>query len=214
MRDQKLRAAAALAVAATLAGCATAPPPPPVTAFTRSDCALSADLKAAVSLTPPKEKAAYAVVTPVGAATPCLDRDGVRAPYVVYALPAEHADKTITVGSTLEVGRLLAPDVALLGREGQVVRTFAATEYFFRGPVYSVQFRPRPEEAYVLVTADPKRVGQRYDSIAIGTSTTTVSTGYAVASWTSGVDASHSRTFSYEGAVQVSVYDSDTGKKK
>lgn len=194
--------------------CATTPPPPPITSFTRTDCAAAPDLASTISLTPEKPKASHAVITPLSAASPCLTRDGASGPYVVYALPTDFGDKTITVGSTLETGRLLAPDVTLLDRSGQVSRTFAKEDYFFRGPVFSVQFRPRVEEAYILVVADKARVGQKYDSISIGTSTTTVSTGYAVATWTSGVDSSHSRTFSYEGAVQVSVYDSDFPKKR
>jgi hypothetical protein len=72
-----------------------------------------------------------------------------------------------------------------------------------------VQFRPRAGEAYVLVSADPALVGQRYDSIVIATSTASAATAAGAFSWTTGVDGAQSRTFSYEGTIQVSVYDSD-----
>jgi hypothetical protein len=94
--------------------------------------------------------------------------------------------------------------------QGRVSRTFTPSDYFFRGPVYSVLFRPRAGEAYVLVTADAARVGQRYDSISIGTGSVYFADG---GSWRYGVDASHSRVFSYEGAVQVIINDSDTKEK-
>ncbi len=58
-----------------------------------------------------------------------------------------------------------------------------------------------------MVTTDRSRVGQHYDSIAIGTSTTTTTSGGFTASWTSGTDQKVSRTFSYEGAIEVDVYD-------
>jgi hypothetical protein len=110
----------------------------------------------------------------------------------------------------LEPLRIQSPAVALLDREGRVTRTFSAEDYMYRGSVYSVQFRPRETEAYVLVTTDPARVGQRYDSIVVGVMTTTVSTGYGTSQWRSGTEQAQSRVFSWEGTIQVSVADSDT----
>ena len=65
-----------------------------------------------------------------------------------------------------------------------------------------MQFRPRAGEAFILVTAEPALVGQRYDSISIATYTTATYVGAGAVTWTSGVDSAHSRVFSYEGAVQ------------
>ena len=205
---------AALVLAGLLAGCATAPPPGAVTTFARTDCATTADLSAAISLTPPKqkEKAVHTVVTPVKADTPCLRREGTASPYVLYALPADLHDKSVIVGGVLEAARIVSPDVRLLDSRGAVVRTFPPTDYYYRGPVFSVQFTPRPGEAYVLVDIDPSRVGQRYDSIAIGTSTVSTYAAGATISWRSGVDTSQSRTFSYEGSVQATVFDSEVKK--
>ncbi|MBK8543082.1 MAG: hypothetical protein IPL62_05620 [Caulobacteraceae bacterium] len=62
----------------------------------------------------------------------------------------------------------------------------------------------------MMVTVDPQLVGQRYDSINISTSTTGTVAGGVYVSWTSGVDAAQSRAFSYEGAVSVTISDSDT----
>lgn len=195
-----------------LAACATGPaipPPAAVLEYSRVDCAAAPELSAAISLTPEKERALYSVNAPT--AHGCLTRaEGGNTPYVTFALPADHADKTIIVGASLEPLRIQSPSVAILGRDGQVTRTFRPDEYMYRGAVYSVQFRPRADEAYVLVTTDPSRVGQRYDSISVGVATTTISTGYGTSHWRTGTEAAQSRVFSWEGAVQVSVADSDT----
>jgi hypothetical protein len=207
----------ALPLAALLAGCATTPPPA-VTAFARQDCAAAPDLAGAISLTPPKEKAEFVVTTPVGAGAACLARPGGAAPYVLYALPADFDDKTLMVGANLEAARVLSPEVSILDGQGQVTRRFGEADYLFRGTVYSVQFRPKVGEAYLLVAADPARVGQSFEAIHIGTSTTStvipVGGAYATANWTSGVDQKVARTFSYEGAIEVTVFDSDTKTRR
>lgn len=204
-------ALAVVAGAALTASCATAPPPlPPVLDYVRQDCHASPDVSAAVSLTPEKETNGYLVTTVVGPQTPCLTRAGMATPYVVYALPTDLGDKTLAVGGLLEAMRILSPEVSVLDARGRVTRTFAPSDYFHRGPVYSVQFRPRDGEAFVLVTSDPARVGRRYEAINVGTNTTTVYTGFGTANFTTGVEASTSRMFSHEGAIQVIVYDTDT----
>jgi hypothetical protein len=208
------RTLVALAVAGLVASCATPKPPPPVTTFGRANCVAAPALAAAVALTPEKEKAVYAITTPVKADTPCLSRPSGPSPYVLYALPADIHDKTLMIGGVLEGARIVAPEVTLLDRQGGVVRTFQASDYYFRGPVYSVLFTPRAGEAYALVTVDPSRVGQRYDSIAIGTSTNSTYVAGATVSWTSGTDSAQSRTFSYEGSIQATVLDGDAGKKR
>jgi len=104
----------------------------------------------------------------------------------------------VTVGGVLEATRIFSPDVALLDAEGHTTRTFRAADYYYRGPVFSVQFQPKAAERYLLVAADPARVGQRYDAINIGTQTTTVPAGVYTMTWTRGTDTKTSRTFSYE----------------
>lgn len=204
---------ALVAVSALTAACTTVPTVPPAQATLNyaatADCASAPDLTRAISLTPPKEQATFSVPAPK--ATGCLTlADGGTTPYVVYALPTDYADKTIIVGSVLEPLRILSPDVAILNRDGEVSRTFDAADYLYRGPVFSVQFRPRETEAYVLVTTDPSRVGQRYDAITVGVVTTTIYTGYGASNWHSGVEANQSRTFSWEGTAYVTVADTDT----
>lgn len=204
-------ALAALACAVITAGCATALPPlGPVLEYARQDCQAVPDLSTALSLTPEKETNGFTVTTAIGPQTQCLIRPGGPTPYLVYALPTDLGDKTLAVGGILEARRIMSADVSVLDASGQVTRTFVPTDYFFRGPVYSVQFKPREGDAFVLVASDASRVGRRYDAITVGTNTTTVSTGYATANFTTGVEASTSRTFSHEGTVQVIVYDTDT----
>src|SRR5262249_42398854 len=154
--------------------------------------------------TPPQPKREFVVSTPINSAAHCLQQGGANRPYVLYALPAQSAGKTLNVGGVLEPARIFPADVSILDAQGAVTRAFTRDQFLYRGgDVYSIEFRPRDGEAFVLVTAEPALVGRTYNSIAIGTSTT--STGQFT--WTSGTDAAQSRTFSYEGAVRVSVYD-------
>lgn len=194
---------------AALAGCAT-PPPPAVTAYTHEGCGTGPELGTALGLAQPKPKTNFAVPAKLDASAACMHGEGGDSPYRLFVLPKPAEAKTFTVGAVLEGARLVAPKVALLDDSGKVARTFEQKDFFFRGPVYSVQFRPRPGEAYILITVDRARIGARYDSIAVGTTTTTSTTAQGASfSWTSGVDQSVSRGFSYEGEVVVTVYDPD-----
>ena len=195
-----------------LVGCATAEPPAPVLAFDRHDCA-EVDLTRAMSLTPDKEKALHSVNTVIDSATPCATFQSGASAYVLFAVPEDFEDKTLTVGAALEATRIFSPAVSVLDAGGRETRRFASDEFMYRGANFSVLFRPRPAERYVLVSADASRVGQRYDSINIGTNTTTTYTPYGGATFTSGVDASQSRTFSYEGSALVVINDSDPKEK-
>lgn len=200
-----------LVAALGVTGCVSAVPPlPPILTYGRADCQDVPDLSTAVSLTPDKERVLYSVGAVVDARTPCQRIGATTTPYVVYALPAQIDDKTITVGALLEPTRILSPRIAVLTADGTVSRTFRNDEFLYRGPNYSVLFRPRPEERYIHVTTEPSRVGQRYDSINIGTSTSYVSTGTYGSTITMGMDDAQSRTFSYEGTVQATVHDNDT----
>ncbi|HEY0101972.1 MAG TPA: hypothetical protein VGB60_00705 [Brevundimonas sp.] len=201
---------AASALLAT-AGCATAVAPlPAVLDYAGSGCAPRVDLGGAISLTPAKETNGFVVVADVGGGSPCLIGAGGKAtPYALFALPADPDDKTIAVGGALEPLRIFSPQVSVLAADGTELRTLPAADFFYRGPVFSVQFRPREGEAFLLVGADPARVGQRYDAINVGTNTTTVYTGFGAANFTTGVEANNSRLFSYHGGVQVIVYDTD-----
>lgn len=199
---RRLSLATALAAAAGVSGCATAPPPAVVT-FAGHNCPSEPNLAGAVSLTPKSPETAFVVTTNVDGATPCLARNTQSGPYVIYALPDNRDGKVFTVGSLAEQARLVPPSVMLLDRDGKATRTFAPSDFLFRGPVYSVQFQSRPDDAYVLVATDSGRIGQKYQAIAIGTSTAYLGNG---GSWTSGVDTKVERTFSYEGSFQVIVY--------
>lgn len=207
MTRTSILALGGLLAAAGLAGCATTPPPAAVTAFARTGCAETPDLSKAISLTPPKPKAVYTVATPVNAQTACLARPGGSRPYLVYALPADPAGKTLMIGGVLEGARILSPETVLLDRQGAVARTFQPGDYFYRGGVYSVEFTPRANEAYALVSVDPARVGKSYDAIAIGTASTGTYAAGVYVNWRSGVDTKTSRTFSYEGSVEATVLD-------
>lgn len=206
----RLIAAAALGVLAV--ACATpAPPAPAVLEYAHSDCAALPELAGAITLTPPHERAEFDVTTPVTDQTPCISEAGSATPYVVYALPSDYSDKTITVGASVEPGRIFAATAALLDANGAVTRTLASDQFTYRGGVYSAQFRPHQGERYLLVKADRAIVGQNYNSISLGTGTATGCGPSLCFNWTYGTEARQSTTFSYTGTVQVEVFDSATG---
>ncbi|MDY6925125.1 MAG: hypothetical protein SWI22_14345 [Pseudomonadota bacterium] len=213
---RRLATAAALGMAGALTACASSGPPPaaPLLQYERTDCAATPALTAAISLTPDKPKAAHIVETLIDARTPCLDRAGRPTPYLVYALPADTGDKTLIVGGQLEPNRIFSPEVAVLDARGEITRTFAAADFMYRGPVFSIQFRPRETEAYVLVTNEPSRVGQVYNSILTGTQSTPVPAGAMMFMVNSGTEARLARTFSYDGRVHILVNDSDVDEER
>lgn len=200
------KTAVAVLGSALVAGCATTPPPPATTAYSAQNCADAPDLGRATSLTPESRRRVFRVATPVDAETPCFLGNSTPTPYVIYALPALAAGTMIEVGAELEGARIFSPAISVLDENGRQVRAFDASQYLYRGVMFSVQFIPQSGERFVLVAADPSRIGRDYNAVAISTSTTAIATPYAFASWTSGVDRSISRTFSYDGAVAAIVY--------
>ena len=196
---------------AGVAACASAPPiPAPVLSYANAGCSTTPDLSAPLSMTPDKERAVHLVVAEVDETAACIMRNGAAVPYVLLALPQDYEDKTLIVGSQLDQNRIFAPEVVVLDAQGNQTRTFNRDEYFYRGSIYSVQFRPRQDERYVLVAAAPDMVGKAYDAIQIGISTTAVYTPYGGATFNSGTEAATSRTFAYNGTVKVLVNDADT----
>lgn len=209
----RLARLAGLAAAAALAGCSTTPPPAVLT-FAGQGCAPAPNLGGAISLTPAKAKQEHIVTTKLETTSPCLDQAGAKRPYALYALPVGAMEKTLTVGAVTEQARVFAPDVTVLDAGGRTTRTFQPHEYFFRGDLYSVQFVPREGDAFVLVTADPTKVGQRYEAVATGTATTSTYAGGLMMTWTSGIDQKIARTYSYAGSVQAVVHDPAAKTKK
>lgn len=200
-------------LAALVAGCATMTFPEAVTVYGAENCDTAPNLARAASLTPERPKRYFAVTLPVDGMTPCLRQAEARSPYVVYALPAEGAARMVEVGGAIEPARIFSPAVAILDEQGNVLRSFAPGQYLYRGGVFSVQFVPQTGERFVLVTADPGRVGRRYDAIAISTSTTTIATPYFISNWQSGHDQSISRIFSYEGAIVAIVHSPENAER-
>lgn len=204
MREKVLIACAASAL--PLAGCATTPPSPPALQYARADCAAAPDLSRAISLTPDKKKRVWALDQPVGSNAPCLARGGGNAPYLLFSLPPAGSVRMVELGSLLEVERLFSPDVILLDELGATTRSFTPDHFMFRPGLYSVQFVPQANERFALVTADKARIGQSYDSLSLGVSSTTITTAYGATNWRSGQETQFSRGFSYEGTLRANVY--------
>lgn len=205
----------AMAAATTaLVGCATAPNAPATLAFGGSNCAEVPETATAISLTPTRERKVWALDSALSASGPCLTRNGVSAPYVVFALPEPGRAKMVELGAGLELARVVSPQVVLLDGQGVETRAFTRDQYMFRPGLLSVQFVPQANERYAVMTVDPEPIGQTRDTIVAGTSTTTFYTGFGTASWRSGHEAMLSRTFSWEGPIRALVYRPDREKSK
>ncbi len=190
-----------LTIAVAVAGCATTPPSPPVLTYAGSNCGAAPNLATALPLAAGKKKG-EAVLTPLTAAAPCLEVNGFKGPYVVYRMPAA-ANRMIDVGGVVEPLRVFPPAVATLGTDGRTIRQFDRGQFQNRGGRYSVQFVPRADERYILVSVDSGAVGTTYQEVTTGVATTYL--GYA--SWMSGVDQTVKRARSYEGVVIATVFD-------
>ena len=201
--------AAALA-SCGLAGCATTVPIAPATlAFARTDCVTKPETASAVSLTPEKDKKIWTVNRALSVSGPCLTREGISAPYMVFALPEAGRAKMVELGAGLNMARVVSPRVILLDANGAETRSFARDQYMFRPGLLSIQFIPQETERYAIVTVDPEPIAQSHDTVVLGTSNTYVYTGYGATNWRSGHEAMMSRGFSYEGPISAIVYRAD-----
>jgi len=199
-------------LAAFLTACATpVPAPPAVTEYAHTDCTAAPELSGAVALTPPRERAEFDVSTVVNEQTPCVGDAASGAPYVVYTLPTEYEDKTITVGASVESSRIFAANAVLLDANGAATRMIGSDQFAYRGGLYSAQFRPHQGETYLLVKADRAIVGNTYNSITLGTGTATGCGPGACFNWSYGTEAHGATTFSYTGTIQIQVFDSVIG---
>lgn len=109
------------------------------------------------------------------------------------------------IGGGIEAKRIFAADVSTLDEAGKKMRHFDRETYFYRNAGYTVQFRPRVGERYVLVTAAPDLVGNSYDSIETGVAADAAYTAVGTIAMYTGVDRTQTRVFSYEGQVNTIV---------
>lgn len=204
-----MRSLAIAAAVGLVGGCSTvATLGPPRLVYDRTGCPAAPDLMTAASLTPGSERDLFFVSRTVDDTTPCWTGGTQAAPYVVFEVPAEYADKTITVGGRLESQRIFAARVLTLDADGAPVREFASDDFFFRQGIHSVQFRPREQERYILVTSNPDLVGQSYSSIQIGVNSGATYAAGAYVSYNIGTEQGAERVFSHDGIVSVIVQDS------
>lgn len=198
-----------------LCACASAPPPAPpseaVLTIANKTCADEPALTDAISLTPSDKKSMSAVSTLVDAAKPCLTKAGVSSNYVVYAIPQNGDNLIVTVGGVQEALRTFAPSVSLLDASGKVTRAFADDRFAVLGETLGVQFRPTPQERYILVYSNAALIGKSISTVETRLSS---SSGYAPATAYSagysyqtsrGVEGKHDRMYSHEGRVNVIV---------
>lgn len=197
-----------------LQACATTPPPPPpeaVTDLSGKTCQSDVSTKDAISLMPVKKAAYNTVATKVDAAKPCVGAEAAKANYVVYALPAHGENHTVTVGGAQEAIRTFAPTISVLNADGKVTRTFGDDRLVILGNLLGVQLKPMVDERYILVQSNHRLVGKAVSTLETRINVTqgyspatAYSYGYSY-STQRGVEGTHSRVFSHEGTVVVTI---------
>jgi hypothetical protein len=203
-----MRALVPFAAAAALTACATTPPVPAVTTIAGRACAVSVDLARATPLVPAKPEPRYSVRAVVDSSFPCVEIDGAKSTYVVFAFPPEATEKTFTVGGVFEEARIFAPIVQTLDANGSPLRKFSGDDFMARGELFSAQLRPRAEERYLLVRSAGGLVGSEDARITMGINTSgTYIPGAGAVTIRTGADNASLRTFSHEGIVEVQVAD-------
>ena len=201
---------------AILSACASADPPPPaVTSFAPAAvCSDAPSLAAAASLTPENPAGRMEMIVDIGAEAPCLRHaSGANAPYAIFALPTEGKVASISAGALLEEHRLFAPSVSTLGADGRVLRTFAADAFSQRGRTIAVLFAPRAGETYLLIAAEPSKVGSAHPLVAVDPASVATPVHLKQVEQIVAFKANLSRPYSYAGQVFARVYFADPAPK-
>lgn len=97
----------------------------------------------------------------LGAGAPCLEREGSRATYAVFALPVSSAPYRITVRSLVSGTGIIWPDAEILTGDGHPRARMSA----FRTAAGSIvgTTRGEPADRYVVVRSSPATIGTTPD---------------------------------------------------
>jgi hypothetical protein len=198
---------AVLALAAIAPACATTQPEAAVLIAPEGPCNVSPDIGSALLLEAPNRNDTTRQFAGLSSETPCWSdpEHKVNSAYLLARLPEAENSVLLTVSAANEYLRMFALDVRMLNVEGETLRVFNRQQYLSLGDGYSLQVTPRPNEVLVLVTADPQLVGSSVDSINMSVATTPVYTAYGTTNYSTGLDTTYSRQFSYEGGVSFKI---------
>jgi hypothetical protein len=141
----------------------TSPPPSAVLSFTSTaGCAEGLAAERAEVVTVKKRQDSGNITTQVSAASACQVENGVERPFALYRLPRGVDIQSVQAGGVFQVNRVFAADVKTLDENLAPVRDFGPDAFYHRGGSWSVFFRPRDQERYILVRANPELVGKSY----------------------------------------------------
>lgn len=217
----------ALVVAlAGLTACSTTPPAPlpePVVEFAGAECTNAPDLGLAQSYLDDAKAAKKMMKNRtirleefLGDSGSCLNLDGgLTSPYAVFTIPQSIKGLVINAGSFKDGNSIFAASISVLDKNGEQTREFSREKYRVMGRRYGVQFRPRSGDAFVVISADPKLIGE----------VSTTQEVSANSSYVSGVNGgggnnivgsqkTFNRTFSFDGAVGLRIVFPEQDKKK
>jgi len=86
-------------------------------------------------------------------------------PYASFELPTGMKGRVVSAGAVLDQKVIFAADVTTYDINGQKVRHFDRDEFRRFGGIYGVQFKPKTNETYVVIQADPALVGETNNTV-------------------------------------------------
>lgn len=181
----------------------TTPPKPPLTIVLNKNCTVTPILEPATPIITDTTKKSFSITTEITTIALCLEETpGAKSLYHVYRLPRGFEAMDITIGALREEARILAPIVKVYDPKGSVTRAFDNDDFLFRGAHYSVQFRNRPGDAFILIASNPSIVGEVSSNISNTVTSTSYSTGTgAFFTMYSGQETQQQAKFSHTGSI-------------
>ena len=124
-------------------------------------------------------------------------------PYASFELPTGMKGRVVSAGAVLDQKVIFAADVTTYDINGQKVRHFDRDEFRRFGGIYGVQFKPKTNETYVVIQADPALVGETNNTVETSTTAQYIAIGTSSGTNTLGSQTSFDRSYAYNGNVVV-----------
>lgn len=150
-------------VLAATACAAPAPAPIPLAVLDyapQAECTPAYDVAMAASLELEAEVSDAAASSLLNNTSLCVQGEGEAArPYTVFALSSKPNAVSYLVGASLGQARIIPARVDVLDADGQITRSYGTDDLHMRHTTHGVFIRPRPDEAYVVVSLEPEHIG-------------------------------------------------------
>ncbi len=129
---------------------------------------------------------------------------------ILFSLPEFRPGYYVSISSLAKADSILPLRVQTLDHGYRVRRTLSPERVFYRGAALSgsVFFNSSDiADRFLLVSAEPTLIGQTTEHMVLASQTTTLAAGALFFSFTNGTESVVSRTFTFNGELEISVGD-------